>query len=64
MTDERIIKAITQNFVIAVILRALQRDEKAQLFTVHGLKLIATHRDACQRWIHGRYLEASDVRLR
>lgn len=57
MTDEQIVKAITRQFVVATILGKLSLHAKAQLFTVHALRLITTHRQACERWMKQRQAE-------
>lgn len=54
MSDEEIVKAITMNLVLAVILSRLQQKDKARLFTVHAIRLIAANRAACERWMERR----------
>jgi hypothetical protein len=54
MNDEGIVKAITANLVLAVILSKLKQQDKARLFTCHAIRLIAANRAACERWMEQR----------
>lgn len=68
MSDEQIVKAITQNVVLATVFHAVSRvaiqakaEQKAehlkslsQQFMTHAIKLLATHKEAVQRWMDTR----------
>lgn len=85
MTDEEIVRQISQQTGIAVALQlaaartverlapekqawAIRLRERSNLFAVHVLRLIATHKAAVTRWMESRGVdcskfEASDARL-
>lgn len=58
LTDDEIARRIAQQCSIIVILKILGRNEKAQLFANHVLRLVYTHRLAVERWMETRKQKA------
>jgi len=54
MSDTEIVKAITLNAAMAVVLSMVGQKDKAQLFIAHSICLIAANYAACKRWMDER----------
>jgi hypothetical protein len=54
MTDDEIARSIARECGVAVFLSLVGRKEKAQLFIVHVLRVVAANRAAVERWMETR----------
>lgn len=54
MTDGEIARSIARECVVAVYLSLLGKKQKAQLFIVHVLCVVAVNKDAVERWMKAR----------
>ena len=55
-TDDEIVQQITRQCVVAVFLSLLGKKEKAQLFIIHVLRVVAANKDAVERRMKARQL--------
>ena len=54
MTDDQIVKAITRQLAIAMVLKLVGRNAVALKFVEHSIRSIAAHRAVCERWMAAR----------
>lgn len=59
MTDDEIVKRITQQCSVMVLMGVIGRKDTAQLFANHVLRLVYTHRVVVARWLATRSLRTN-----
>lgn len=72
MSDDEIVKRISQECGVMVLLQMIGRREKARLFAQHIIRVIATNQHACARWMDKwlpepkwvKFFAESEARLR
>lgn len=64
MTDDEIARRIAQQCGIILVLKLVGRDDKAQLFANHVLRLVYTHRVAVARWMETRKTQTNQFTSR